>query len=373
MLSSLWRDDSVIDLPPYASKELIAERLPLVFPEGTPNRNYCVRDLAASTVFAGLYVGAVEGSGRYLGPVHVYRMTAEQALKSADAERLTYASAVTRKNGHIAGSRWYADNTREPIRDETLRDGFVAIGAVTRREDLPTTSGAPRYALKADFAALFDPAVHGAALATAITAFQDTHLSKSALMRVTIMRAGATARDSGVVVTFPNGETRQLAPGPSSFISQAVIEEFAPRFLSQPAVLWLSESGNKIVVRDERIAHAIGLKIEADKNLPDLILADLGPKDPLIVFVEVVATDGAITSRRKNAIFSMTDAAGFSRGQIVFLTAYRDRESAGFKKTAAQLAWGSFAWFVSEPDHILLLRNGDQSPVKLADLINSSL
>ncbi|MBZ9960753.1 restriction endonuclease [Mesorhizobium sp. B2-4-2] len=344
--------------PPYATRDLVAGRLPLIFPEGTPNRIYCIRELAASTVFAALYIGAVEGSGRFLGPVHVYRMTREQAALADDADRDAYAATVLRKNGAVAGSRWYADNTREPIRDETLRDGLVAIGAVLRREDLPTTSGQPRYALRAAFAALFDPALEGEALETAISEFQETHLSKGALARVTIMRAGAVANTAGIRVTFPNGDTRLLAPGPSSVIAQAVIEVFAKRFLAAPAMLWLSESGNKVVLRDDAIASAIGLKIEADRNLPDIILADLGRKEPLILFVEVVATDGAITDRRRDALHAVTDAAGFDRKQIAFLTAYQDRQSAGFKKTVAQLAWGSFAWFVSEPGQLLVLHDG---------------
>jgi hypothetical protein len=356
-------------MPPYASRALIAERLPLIFPEGTPNRNYCVRELAASTVFSALYIGAVEGAGRFLGPVHVYRMTTEQSERSGQAERDAYAEGVLRKNAGISGVRWYADNTREPIRDETLRDGLVAIGAVIRREDLPTTSGLPRYALKTDFAALFDPALQGDALEQAIGRFQAKHLSRSALARVSIMLAGAAGSVTGVRVTFPNGETRQLAPGPSSVISQAVIEVFARRYLAEPAVLWLSESGNKIVVRDDRVANAIGLRIELDKNLPDLILADLGPADPLLVFVEVVATDGAITPRRQEAIYALTDAAGFNRSQVAFVTAYQDRESAGFRRTVAQLAWGSFAWFVSEPDSIIIMRSGGTRTAHLADLV----
>lgn len=356
-------------LLPYASRDLIAERLPLIFPEGTPNRIYCVRELAASAVFAAVYIGAVEGSGRYLGPVHVYRMTTEQAAKANDADRLGYAAAVLKKKVQVEGARWYADNTREPIRDETLRDGLVAIGAVTRREDLPTTSGLPRYALKAEFAALFDPALEGERLESAIGSFQQKHLSKSALARVTIMRSGAAAGSFGVLVKFPSGETRQLAPGPSSFIAQAVVEVFAPCFLKKPAVLWLSESGNKVVMRDDKIAAAIGLNIEADKNLPDLILADLGPTDPLIIFVEVVATDGAITERRRQAVWNLTDAAGFKREQIAFLTAYQDRAAAGFKKTVAQLAWGTFAWFASEPEHLVMLREGTGAPVQIDQLI----
>jgi hypothetical protein len=358
-------------LPRYATRDLVAERLPLIFPEGTPNRTYCVRELAASTVFAALYIGAIEGSGRFLGPVHVYRMTDEQAASSTDADRQAYAAAALKRGGQVAGNRWYADNTRESIRDETLRDGLVSVGAVTRREDLPTTSGLPRYALKENFAALFDPVLQGEDLEAAIAAFQVANLSKSALARVAIIRAGATAGAAGVLVTFPNGETRQLMPGPSSIIARAVVEEFAGRFLESPAVLWLSESGNKVVVRDDSIANAIGLKIEADRNLPDLILADLGPTEPLIVFVEVVATDGAVTPRRREAMHALTDAAGFDRRHVAFLTAYQDRASAGFKKTVSQLAWGTFAWFVSEPDQLVILRDGGVSPTRLSELSRS--
>jgi hypothetical protein len=360
-----------MSLPPFVTRRLVAERLLLIFPEGTPHRAYCVRELAASTVFVALYIGAVETAGRYLGPIHVYRMTDAQAERSGDADRETYATDVTRKGYPIPGRRWYADNTREPIRDETLRDGLVAVGAVTRREDLPTTSSAPRYALRAEFAALFDPMLSGPDLDAAIAEFQRSHFTPGALARVAIMRAGATARDSGVLVTFPNGETRQLAPGPSSSIAQAVVEVFARRFLDDPAVLWLSESGNKVVLRDDRIANAIGLEIEADRNLPDLILADLSPSEPLLVFVEIVATDGAITPRRQAALHALTDAAGFSRSQVAFVTAYQDRDSPGFKKTVAQLAWNSFAWLVSEPDQLIVLMSGNPGISRLADLLRT--
>src|SRR5262249_21059999 len=174
---------------------------------------------------------------------------------------------------------------------------------------------------------------------------------------------------AGVLVTFPNGETRRLAPGPSSIISKAVIEDFSRFFLEHPAILWLSESGNKIIARDDRVASAIGLKIEPDKNLPDLILADLGPAEPLLVFVEVVPPDGAITARRQDAILAMTDKPVFKRPQIASRSAYADRESAGFKKTVAGLAWNSFGWFVSEPDKIVIFRNGDRSAARLSNLV----
>jgi len=59
-------------------------------------------------------------------------------------------------------------------------------------------------------------------------------------------------------------------------ISKAVIEEFARRYLKNPAVLWISESGAKVVARDDELATQLKLKISADRNLPDIILVDLG-------------------------------------------------------------------------------------------------
>lgn len=357
-------------LPPFVTRELVEERLPLIFPDGTPNRTYCTRQLSASTVFVMLYIGAVQGSGRFLGPIHVYRMTDEQAAKISDADRLAYADGVRKNNFVVPGERWYADNTREPIRDETLREGLVNIGAVVARDDLPTTSSKPRYALLSDFAALFDPSITDDALDAAILAYQGKHLSKSALARVSLMQAGAAAGKSGVMVTFPNGETRKLAPGPSSIISKAVVEEFSQTFLQAPAVLWLSESGNKVVQRDDGLAASIGLRIEADRDLPDLILVDLGPHDPLIVFVEVVATDGPISERRQAALYSLTDTAGFERSQVAFVTAFQDREASGFRKTMSALAWDSFAWFASEPNNIVHLKDGSSKKQFLADFFH---
>ena len=354
-------------LPPYAPRELISQRLQAIFPEGIENRNYCTRDLSASTVFAALYIGAVEGFDGVLGPVHVYRMTNEQAADPSDEARHAYVATIRRKKA-VGGVRWYADNTREPIRDETLRDGLVAVGAVVRRA-LATTSGLPRYVLRGEFAALFDPALTDADLMNAIAAFQAKHLSRTALTRVAIVLAGAAASTASVLVTFPNGLTRNLAPGPSSVISKAVVEVFAKRFLEQPVVLWLSESGAKVVFEDDRLARDLRLKIEPDKNLPDLILADIGAEQVMLVFVEVVATDGAMHQRRKDAILALTDAAGLPREHVAFVTAYGDRGSAGFRKTISQLAWGTFAWFASEPDKLVVLRDGTERPTSLRSLL----
>ena len=49
---------------------------------------------------------------------------------------------------------------------------------------------------------------------------------------------------------------------------------------------------------------------------------------------------------------------GFRESQVVFVTAYSDRDNSAFKRSVSELAWCSFAWFASEPEHIVALHRG---------------
>ena len=181
-------------LPPLLPLPDIHERLSRIFPEGTANRNYVVREIAAKTVFVMLYIGAVAGEERWLRPDQVTRMTDAQATVQHHGERDTWLrESMSPSAGNIDG-RWYAANTREPIRDETLREGLVRLGAVTEREGLPTTSPLPRYALAAHFAALFLPDLADETLEEQIAQWQEANLSPGALARIAIIRRGAVAR-----------------------------------------------------------------------------------------------------------------------------------------------------------------------------------
>ncbi|RWK54848.1 MAG: restriction endonuclease, partial [Mesorhizobium sp.] len=45
----------------------------------------------------------------------------------------------------------------------------------------------------------------------------------------------------------------------------------------------------------------------------------------------------------------------FPLEHVAFVTAYLDRGRPAFKKTVGTLAWGSFAWFAGEPEHLVRL------------------
>jgi hypothetical protein len=155
-----------------------------------------------------------------------------------------------------------------------------------------------------------------------------------------------------------------MGPGTSSIVTRALIEEFAPRFLGQPGVIWISESGKKVLAFYDQLARSIGLNIQADRNLPDTILVDLAPKHPLLIYAEVVTTGGPISQERKAALTKLSNDAGFSSQHLAFVTAYLDRSDQVFKRTVENLAWGTFVWFASEPSNLICLHEGNADKVR---------
>lgn len=350
-------------LPPFISRAEVKRRLERIFPPGMRRRQYVTRDSAVLTVFSMIYCGAIEGLDTFIAPRHVYSMTLEQSERTDDQHRLEYCEKPTLEG---RGARLYRDNSRESIRDETLRNGLIELGAVIERTGLATTSQKPRYALVRQFYALFDPSLDEEPLALAIKEYQLSSLSPAAMAKVTIIRQrGATDRLS---VTLPGGEVRKLRPGPSSLIAKAVIEEFAPRFLAQPQLLWLSESGVSIFVSDDSLAKSIGINIPGGRELPDLILVDVQAEPLLFVFVEIVASDGPIDERRKTALTEMMARAGFREAHLAFVTAYLDRRSPVVNRTLGELAMNSCAWFTSDPELLLAMLDGTESTLKIEDV-----
>jgi len=114
------------------------------------------------------------------------------------------------------------------------------------------------------------------------------------------------------------------------------------------------------VARDDVLARDLKLHIDPSKALPDIILVDLGQQidgsELLVVFVEVVASDGPVHAQRKAALADIAIQAGFELSSLRFLTAFEDRNDSVFKKAVSELAWDTAAWFVSEPDKLILLK-----------------
>lgn len=341
-----------MSFPPLLPVEDIRERLARIFPEGIPNRQHITKPNTSRVVFCALYIGAVEGTDRWFAPRHLYRMTDALSVIDDPGVRLGYYRRVPKSSE----ASWYADNSREGARDEGVRQGLIPLNAMVRRQGVDTTSSKGRYALHPGFAALFDPALAGAALDAAVAAWQGQFLTGAARARAAL---AGTMDAKGVTVSHPQGGSTVLPPGESSVITKAVVEGFARTFLAEPAVVWISSSAVK-AFSDDRLNRVLKVKLDVASLLPDVVLVDLERPSLKLVFVEVVATDGPVTEQRKAGLLELLAASpmGYAPGDALFVTAYRDRGARPVSKAMQDLAWGSFAWFMSEPDNLMQLHDG---------------
>ncbi len=310
-----------------------------------------------------IYVGAVEGSSdadiqRYARPSTVLWLQDDVLdLDDAPHREAWYAAAVgpkakERVRALVEGwglpfNQWYADNTRETLRDETF-PRWREQGALVDRPGLVTSSSRARWALAEAFADLFDPELDGQRLADAIDDWIEAHMSAAGRLKALGVRQMARSTHA-VDVTFPTGEQRRLEPGLASHILKGVIEEWAPRRLKSPMVITISEPGDKVFIVDQKVLQAIGVSINVSKLLPDALLADLGSDPVQFWVVEAVASDGPITEDRKAALLSWAASQGIDPAQCRFMTAFASRNASAAKRRLKDLAGGTFAWYLDEP------------------------
>lgn len=343
-------------LPPLPTPEEIKERLALIFPDEFPDRKLLVGLTSARVVFVSLYGGCVEGAERFMRPSHVYLFTEEQAQKTSPEERQAWMTLSNRPGFRPEGKRWYADNSRETIRDDIMRNEFLRIGIMKKR-DLPghaTTSSKPIYYLTKSFADLFSAKLTGKPLEKAVKAWRDTNLDPATLQRMALLAKGVRAKASDIFIEMPDGSRLRLSSGPSNEVVKALIEDFAPRRLQAPAVLWISSSDKKSFPQFTGDLKAVGLKFDLNAELPDLILADM--TDPVKFYMcEVVVTDGPISEMRKEALLSLVRASSVPEANVAFLTAFDDRSAPPFRSCFSKIALNSMMWFRTEPELLVLM------------------
>jgi hypothetical protein len=258
------------------SVELIQERLRQVFPEGVEHRAPAVAERAAKSLYVFLYTFAVEGVTEHrVRPKMVTTMSdAQAARRSVDERRVWWESARRARAPGPIGKPWYADNSREPIRDETFRV-WKEYGALLE-DPLPVTSSLPRYRLEREFADLFDPDTPDERFIAASETWQARHLPAAARARIALLQQQTTP-ETGAVVQFPDGVSRALSLGPSTPLLKAAVEHFAATFLHQPVVLIVTESRQRLAYEDA--AQLRRLRITPDPRvMPDLLLADVAPR-----------------------------------------------------------------------------------------------
>ena len=293
-------------LPPLPNISTIRERLPRIFPEGTPKRTRITSEMAVITIFVMFYTGALESRNHWIKPAHVYYMTLSQLEKTDNESRLYWANKQKWEKYEKTQDA-YLSHSREDIRDETILYGLVPLGAVIINPLVPTTENKPRYALSDNFSLLFSEHLTENEINEKILAWQEQNLSREARTAIELMNLRG---EGDIFIEYPDLTVHRFPPGESSIITKAVIEQFSKKFLHHPEIVRVSTSKKQLITENVEMLRRIGLDFSSLPNkkiLPDIVLFDQFRKnslqDTLLVFVEVVA-EVVVAHRHVKAVWS---------------------------------------------------------------------
>ena len=149
-----------------------------------------------------------------------------------------------------------------------------------------------------------------------------------------------------------NGADFTFSPGKHNELQKAIIEEFAPRFAPCSECLYVGDTTEKDLVKNEDKLRELGFAITLHDKMPDVVL--YSEEKNWLYFIESVTSVGPMEPKRIKEIEEMT--AGVEAGKI-YVTAFLDFKT--FKKFSDTLAWETEVWIADMPDHMIHL-NGDK-------------
>ncbi|MBQ8536527.1 MAG: restriction endonuclease [Clostridia bacterium] len=243
----------------------------------------------------------------------------------------------TSQNYHIT----YAENSRETVRKQAIHH-FRNAAFI---EDNGEATNSPNYCYRLTNEMLDLVRSYGsAAWESKLNAFQKRHESLIQLYTSKRIMQKMPVKINGADFTFSPGKHNQL--------QKAIIEEFAPRFAPDCECLYVGDTIQKDLVKNELKLRELGFEITLHDKMPDVVL--YSQEKDWLYFIESVTSVGPMDPKRIREIEEMT--AAVSAGKI-YVTAFLDFKT--FKKFSDSLAWETEAWIAAMPDHMLHL-NGDK-------------
>ena len=232
----------------------------------------------------------------------------------------------------------YAENSRETFRKQALHHFRTAAFI----EDNGKATNSPNYCYR-----LTDEFLHlikDSGSKISIEAFLLSHPS--------LVSKYESKKKMTQIPVVVNGQEFNLSFGKHNQLQKAIVEEFGSRFAPGSECLYIGDTTEKDLFKNEEKLQELGFKITLHDKMPDVVLYN--KEKDWIYFIEAVTSVGPMDSKRILELNELT--SNVSSGKI-FVTAFLDFKT--FKKFSVSLAWETEVWIADMPDHMIHL-NGDK-------------
>ena len=257
--------------------------------------------------------------------------------KNATNDWLRVHDIITFANkNYYAG---YAENSRETFRKKALHNFRNA--AMVEDNGVATNSPNYRWRITDEFLRVLRNIDNDN---NALLSFKKQHIS--------LVDLYSSRRSIKKMPVKINGADYSFGPGKHNQLQKAIIEEFAPRFASNSECLYVGDTTDKDLVKDETKLQKLGFEITVHDKMPDVVL--YREDKHWLYFIEAVTSVGPMDGKRLVELKAMT--RNVSAG-IIYVTAFLDFKT--FKSFSDKLAWDTEVWIADMPDHMIHL-NGDK-------------
>lgn len=310
---------------PLAIKRLVEEAIRIIRALGFPRQQQNERSGLTLLALAGMRVG-MEWSGA-----------------TAPTLGITEIMAVMREHYGKA----YAPNSRETVRRQTVhqfRDAGLALINPDNPER-PTNSGDTDYRLSPEALALLR--AHGTpGWDAALTAYLSTHEALA-------LRYARQREMTLIALNLAEGVEVALSAGGQNPLIRDIVYEFCRRFVADPDVLYIGDTGSKLGTAGKRIGYynraglaTLGVALDDHGKFPDVIVHDRG-RDWLLL-VEAVTSHGPVDGKRHDELGKLFAA---STAAPVYVTAFATRKA--MARYAHLIDWATEVWCADTPEHMI--------------------
>jgi type II restriction enzyme len=240
----------------------------------------------------------------------------------------------------------YAPNTRETVRRFVLHQFVQARIADYNPDipDLPVNSPRAHYALSNEALSVIKT-YNTKKWETETKKFRESveNLSKKYAKNKAVHR---------VPVKLPNGKTLNLSSGKHNEVQAAIVEQFLPEFAKDSELLYLGDTEQKDLHRDDETMLEIGIPLDQHSKLPDVVLFDR--KKNWLYLIEAVTSHGPVSPKR---VVELEELLKNCSAGKVYVTAFPSFKE--FKKWSSKIAWETEIWICEMPSHMIHF-NGDR-------------
>ena len=149
-----------------------------------------------------------------------------------------------------------------------------------------------------------------------------------------------------IPVKLPSGTNLLLSAGEHNVLQKHIVEDFLPRFGMGAEVLYIGDTSDKYLYKNEEVLEQIGFFTLEHEELPDVV-AYCKEKN-LLFLIEAVHSAGPMDEIR---VMKLKKQMENCTAIPVFVTTFLNKKD--FRKWVTEIAWESEVWIADSPEHMI--------------------